>query len=80
MLWRADTEKKQYSFVGKVGQVIYPQGSNKTHRPDDDRMRGLGTWRHTKGVPHACTTSGGGGGGHSSHVKTHGQHNVLGPS
>ena len=26
MLWHADTEKTQYSFVGKVGQGIYPQG------------------------------------------------------
>ena len=55
MLQRADAEKTQYSLVGKVGQGIYPQGSDKTHRPDDDRMRGLGTWRHTEGVPHACT-------------------------
>ena len=34
MLWRTDTEKTQYSFVGKVGQGIYPQGSDKT----TDRM------------------------------------------
>ena len=59
MLWRADTKKTQYSFVGKVGQGIYQQGSDKTHRPDDDRMRGLGTWRHTEGVPHACPARGG---------------------
>ena len=59
MLQRADAEKTQYSLVGKVGQGIYPQGSDKTHRPDDDRMRGLGTWRHTEGVPHACTARGG---------------------
>ena len=38
MLQRADAEKTQYSLVGKVGQGIYPQGSDKTHRPDDDRM------------------------------------------
>ena len=76
MLQRADAEKTQYSLVGKVGQGIYPQGSDKTHQPDDDRMRGLGTWRHTEGVPHACTARG----GHSSRVKTHGRHNVLGPS
>ena len=63
MLWRADTKKTQYSFVGKVGQGIYQQGSDKTHRPDDNRMRGLGTWRHTEGVPHACTARGGRGGG-----------------
>ena len=59
MLWRADTKKTQYSFVGKVGQGIYQQGSDKTHRPDDDRMRGFGTWRHTEGVPHACPARGG---------------------
>ena len=58
MLWRADTEKTQHSFVDKVGQGIYWQGSDKTLRPDDDRMRGLGTWRHTEGVPHACTARG----------------------
>ena len=38
MLQRADAEKTQYSLVGKVGQGIYPQGSDKTYRPDDDRM------------------------------------------
>ena len=59
MLQRADAEKTQYSLEGKVGQGIYPQGSDKTHRPDDDRMRGLGTCRHTEGVPHACTARGG---------------------
>ena len=61
MLWCADTEKTQYSFVGKVGQGIYPQGSGKTHRLDDDQMRGLGTRRHTEGVPDACTAKGWGG-------------------
>ena len=43
MLWRVDRKKTKNSFVGKVGQGIYQQGSDKTHRPDDNRMRGLGT-------------------------------------
>ena len=54
MLWR--TEKTPDDVVGNSGQGIYWQGLDITHQPDEThRMGGLGTWRHAKGVPHACT-------------------------
>ena len=43
-------------IVGKIGQGMYWQGSDgdRTYRPDSG-MRGLSTWHHAEGVPHACT-------------------------
>ena len=43
------------ALVGDIGQGKASKAQREPTDPITHRMRGLGTWRHAEGVPHACT-------------------------